>query len=150
MIARNEGESPPPLPCGDDVPERSYVIPKFGFVTSTKPPKPPTRRPIRPFTTRPYFLHAAGVERGEIHIAGERCPLATIRKAVPGRMAVLSEGRRARQFYICNGCGARFVEPQLPHFTAHICGRVRTRGWCNGDHYSQTPDRAVCDDGMRV
>ena len=117
MIAWNEGETPPLLPCGDDVPERSYVIPKFGFVTSTKPPKAPTSRPTRLFTTRPYFLHAAGAERGEIHIAGERCPLATIRKAVPGRMAVLSEGRRARQFYICNGCGAGFVEPQATHKT---------------------------------
>ena len=41
------------------------------------------------------------------------------------------------------------IEP-LPHFTARICGRCARRGWCNGDYYSQTPDRAVCDDGMRV
>jgi hypothetical protein len=28
--------------------------------------------------------------------------------------------------------------------------QLHTKGWCNGDHYSQTPDRAVCNDGMRV
>jgi hypothetical protein len=115
MVAWNDGETPPLLPCGDVVPERSYVIPTFGFVTSTKPPKPPTRRPSRLFTTRPYFLHAAGAERGELHLDGTNGPLATIRKAIPGRMAVLSEGRRARQFYICNGCGAGFIEPQATH-----------------------------------
>jgi hypothetical protein len=41
------------------------------------------------------------------------------------------------------------IEP-LPQFTARICGRCARRGWCNGDYCSQTPDRAVCDDGMRV
>ena len=95
------------------------MIPKFGFVTSTtKPPKPPARRPTRLFTTRPYFLHAAGAERGEISIDGRTGPLATIRKAVPGRLAVLSEGRRARQFYICSGCGAGFIERQTRHKTS--------------------------------
>ena len=39
----------------------------------------------------------------------------TVRKAIPGRMAVLSEGRRGRQFYICNGCGAGFIQPQATH-----------------------------------
>jgi Domain of unknown function (DUF1998) len=67
------------------------------------------------FTTRPYFLHAAGAGRGEIHFDGTSGALVTIRKAIPGRMAVLSEGRRARQFYICNGCGAGFIEPQATH-----------------------------------
>jgi Helicase conserved C-terminal domain/MrfA Zn-binding domain len=110
MVTWNEGESAPPLPCGDPAQERSYVIPKFGFVTSTKPPKPPARRPTRLFTTRPYFLRSTGVERGEIRVDGTNGPLATIRKAIPGRMAVLSEGRRAGQFYICNRCGAGFVE----------------------------------------
>jgi hypothetical protein len=39
----------------------------------------------------------------------------TIRKAIPGKMAVLSEGRRGSQFYICNGCGAGFIEPKASH-----------------------------------
>jgi ATP-dependent helicase YprA (DUF1998 family) len=117
MVVWNEGAVPLALPCGDDERERSYVIPKFGFVTSTKPPKPPTRRPTRLFTTRPYFLHAAEAERGEIAIDGQVGQLATIRKAIPGRLAVLSEGRRAHQFHICTGCGAGFVEKQPKHKT---------------------------------
>jgi Helicase conserved C-terminal domain/Domain of unknown function (DUF1998) len=119
MVVWNEGENAQPLPCGDVEPERSYVIPKFGFVTSAaNPPKPPARRPTRLFTTRPYFLHAAGAERGEISIDGKMGALATIRKAIPGRLAVLSEGRRARQFYICSACGAGFVERKTKHKTS--------------------------------
>jgi hypothetical protein len=55
MVAWKEGETPRQLPCGDKEQERVYVIPKFGFVTSNAPPKPPVRRPTRLFTTRPYF-----------------------------------------------------------------------------------------------
>jgi hypothetical protein len=117
MVTWNEGEPAPPLSCGDSAPERKYVIPRFGFVTSTKPPRAPARRPTRLFTTRPYFLSPAGAERGENRVEGTNGPLATIRKAIPGRMAVLSEGRRARQFYICNGCGAGFIEPCATHRT---------------------------------
>jgi hypothetical protein len=117
MVAWSEGSAPLSLPCGDAVPERNYIIPRFGFVTGTQPPKLPTRRPIRLFTTRPYFLHAAEVDRGEIPINGTAGPLATIRKAIPGRLATLSEGRRAHQFYICGVCGAGFLERKLKHKT---------------------------------
>jgi Helicase conserved C-terminal domain len=110
MVTWNDGEIVPNLPCGDLAPERRYVIPTFGFTTSNKPPKPPSRRPTRLFTTRPYFLRPAGEPRGEIVIAGNNGPLATIREAIPGCMAVLSEGRKARQFHICNTCGAGFLD----------------------------------------
>ena len=43
-----------------------------------------------------------------------------------------------------------FRNEPLPQFTARICGGWARRGWCNGDYCSQTPDRAVWDDGMRV
>src|ERR1700694_3583311 len=112
MVTWDEGGSPENLPCGDQAPQRLYLIPKFGFVTSIKQPKIPTRRPSRLFTTRPYFLRPAGSERGEIVIQGVAGPIATIRKAVPGRLAVLSEGRRGRQFCVCNQCGAGFVDAQ--------------------------------------
>jgi hypothetical protein len=117
MVSWNEGEPPPSLACGDHVTERSYVIPKFGFITSNRPPKLPARRPTRLFTTRPYFLHDAAADRGRIRIEGPAGPVATVRKAIPGKMAVLSEGRRGSQFYICNGCGAGFIEPQATHKT---------------------------------
>jgi len=118
MVTWNEGETVPNLACGDPAQQRSYIIPKFGFVTGNKPPKAPTRRPMRLFTTRPYFLGGTASERGEIHIDGTNGPLATVRKAIPGRMAVLCEGRRARQFYVCNSCGAGFVDlPKTSHGT---------------------------------
>jgi hypothetical protein len=126
----NEGESAQNLFCGDAAQERTYVIPKFGFVTGNKPPKIPTRRPTRLFTSRPYFLGGEQTERGEIRIDGTNGLLATVRKAIPGRMAVLCEGRRARQLYICNACGAGFVELQATHASpwgnqcAGTCARV--------------------------
>ena len=119
MVTWNEGEAAPSLSCDDPAPERSYVIPKFGFVTSSRPPKAPARRPTRLFTTRPYFLGSVGAGRGEISIDGRKGPIAIIRKAIPGRMAVLCEGRRARQFYICGKCGTGLIErPRSPDHKA--------------------------------
>jgi hypothetical protein len=91
VVAWADGERAPELACGDIVAEKTYVIPAFGFVTTNKPPKRPTRRPARMFTTRPYFLDSAGVDRGQLTIKGSEGPVATIR-----RMAILSEGRRSR------------------------------------------------------
>jgi hypothetical protein len=81
------------------------------------------------FTTRPYFLHAEGGDRGEIPIDGVTGRIATVRKAIPGRLAVLCEGRRAKQFYICNSCGAGFVDRQAKHKTAwnSDCGGTLAR-----------------------
>lgn len=55
-----ESEAERPLDCGDAAPKREYIIPKFGFITNREPPKPPSRRPARVFTTRPYFARAVG------------------------------------------------------------------------------------------
>jgi hypothetical protein len=111
IVTWNEGEVVPDLGCcSDPAPLRSYVIPGFGFVVGSKPPKAPSRRPTRLFATRPYFLGADEDERGEVHIQGADGLLATIRKAIRGKMAVLCEGRRARQFYVCRSCGAGMIE----------------------------------------
>jgi hypothetical protein len=115
MVAWADGDKAPELACGDIVAEKTYVVPAFGFVTTNKAPKRPTRRPARMFTTRPYFLDSAGVDRGQLTIDGTEGPVATIRRAIPGRMAILSEGKRSRQFYICSSCGAGFLEPQASH-----------------------------------
>jgi hypothetical protein len=117
MVAWAEGQAPRQLPCGDREQERTYVIPRFGFVTSSNPPKSPARRPTRLFTTRPYFLDASHPDRGEVVIDRAGGRLATIRKAIPGRLAVLSEGRRASKFFVCGSCGAGFVERQVRHKT---------------------------------
>jgi len=110
MVTWNNGDAIPDLPCGDPAQQRTYVIPTFGFVTSTKPPGTPTHRPLRMFTTRPYFLESRGTSPEAIDVSGNDGPIATIWKAVPGRMAVLSEGRKAGQFYICGSCGAGFLD----------------------------------------
>jgi hypothetical protein len=115
MVAWADGQNAPELACGDIVAEKTYVIPEFGFVTSNKAPKRPTRRPARMFTTRPYFLDSAGTDRGHLTVDGTSGPVATIRRAIPGRLAILSEGRKSRQFYICSSCGAGFLEPQASH-----------------------------------
>ncbi len=115
MVTWNEGEDIPHLACGHPAQERTYIIPKFGFVTGNKPPKVPSRRPTRLFTTRPYFLGATASERGEIQIRGTDELLATVRKAIPGKMAVLCEGRRARQFYVCGSCGAGLIDLSTKH-----------------------------------
>ena len=44
-------------------------------------------------------------------------PLVTVRKASPGLMVVLCEGRRGDGFYICGGCGAGFRNRQSRHKT---------------------------------
>jgi hypothetical protein len=129
MVSWSDGEPARDLTCGDTGQQRRYLIPKFGFVAPISPPKTPVRRPIRMFTTRPYFLRGEGGDRGEIRIEGRDGPLAVIRKAIPGRMAVLSEGRKRGQFLVCNSCGAGFVAPQAKHKTpwASECSGMLSR-----------------------
>lgn len=119
MVAWGEGQAPVDLPCGDHGQTRKYVIPAFGFTTSNKPPRAPTHRPTRLFTTRPYFLGSKATEAAQIEISGGTGKLVTIWKAAPGRMAVLCEGRRGRNFLVCSSCGAGFLAlPKVPHETA--------------------------------
>jgi hypothetical protein len=74
---------------------------------------------VRPGCSRPgrIFLDAEGPDRGEISFDAAAGHLVTIRKAIPGRLAVLSEGRRAGQFHVCGSCGAGFTERQSKHKT---------------------------------
>jgi hypothetical protein len=109
MVAWDENDPTPDLPCGDHAPTRTYVIPIFGFLTSTKPPLVPRHRPTRLFTTRPYFLGSVGLAPESLELPDGRDPAVTIWKAAPGRMAVLCEGRRGAPFHICGSCGAGFV-----------------------------------------
>lgn len=80
-----------------------YIEPKFGFVTSREKPKDPTGRPLRVFTTRPYF---AGFKdkKGEEKDFG----VAILTTVSPGYMVVVCEGRRGEGFFICKECGAGF------------------------------------------
>ncbi|MBI4304400.1 MAG: DEAD/DEAH box helicase [Chloroflexi bacterium] len=113
-----KGESEPPTQCGDHLKVYDYIIPHFGFVTDRDKPKDPTSRTARVFTTRPYFAGSLGPEPGTITMP-LNAPLITMKKASPGLMAVLCEGRRGEGFYICGGCGAGFRGREKSHKTPY-------------------------------
>lgn len=80
-----------------------YIEPQFGFVTNREKPKEPTGRPVRVFTTRPYFSGFKGHE-GETMDWG----FVSVTNVSPGYMVVLSEGRGGAGFFVCGQCGAGF------------------------------------------
>ncbi len=90
-----------------------YIDPQFGFTTNRDRPKSPTRRPVKVFTTRPYFIRHQGQEGDKIDFGS----LISLQKAVPGILVVLCEGRRGQGFYICERCGAGFRERLSEHKT---------------------------------
>lgn len=111
-----KGQEEPPTPCGDRLARGEYIVPRFGFVTDRGKPKIPTGRLRRNFTTRPYFATPVGPDPGSITMPA-RQPLLTVRRASPGRMTVLCEGRRSRGFYVCGQCGAGFTTLATQHKT---------------------------------
>ncbi|HXG23048.1 MAG TPA: Zn-binding domain-containing protein, partial [Chthonomonadales bacterium] len=114
------GEPAPPTSCCDQLSESKYIVPQFGFV-SDKEPKNPTSRFERVFTTRPYFVGPLGPQGPDpkpITIPANS-PLITMKKASPGLMAVLCEGRRGEGFYVCNDCGAGDRKRKKTHKTPY-------------------------------
>jgi superfamily II DNA/RNA helicase len=108
------GQPEPVTPCGDRLTVSQYVIPRFGFVTDRDRPKEPKSRTARVFTTRPYFAGSLGPDPGIIAIP-LNSPIITMKKASPGLMAVLCEGRAGEGFYICSACGAGFRKRANAH-----------------------------------
>ncbi len=117
------GQNEPPTPCGDRLVVSEYVVPLFGFMTNREKPKEPKSRTPRVFSTRPYFAGPLGPEPGTIGFPEHKTPLITVRKASPGLMVVLCEGRRGEGFYICRECGAGFRRRERRHKTpyGHNC-----------------------------
>lgn len=113
-----EGEAEPPLRCCNSLMVSKYVIPRFGFVTDREKPKEPTSRSARIFATRPYFAGCVGPERDTMSLP-PGAPLMTVRKASPGLMAVLCEGRRGDGFFICKECGFGDRRRKTSHKTPH-------------------------------
>jgi ATP-dependent helicase YprA (DUF1998 family) len=111
-----EGKAEPQTPCTHKLAIGSYLIPQFGFVADRSKPKPPKARPARVFTTRPYFAGSLGSEHGEISLPAAK-PLIRLKKASPGLMVVLCEGKRGRGFYVCRECGAGFQRNPPHHST---------------------------------
>lgn len=124
-----EGEEEPETPCGHVLAVGSYVIPQFGFVADRSKPKPPKARPARVFTTRPYFAGSLGTERGEVSLPALN-PLIRLKKASPGLMVVLCEGKRGRGFYVCRECGSGFQKKPRTHSTPW---GIQCQGQVEGD-----------------
>jgi len=118
FIHWERGQPEPVTPCGDRLTVSQYVIPRFGFVTDRNKPEEPKSRPPRVFTTRPYFAGSLGFDPGSITIH-PNSPIITMKKASPGLMVVLCEGRRGEGFYICSTCGAGFRKPEKRHKTPY-------------------------------
>jgi len=115
FIRWEEGHPEPPNPCGHFLPISRYIMPIFGFITSSHaPPRDPSSRPVKLFSSRPYFVGSTSPEPESILIVGNS-PLITVKKASPGIMTVLCEGRRGRGFYICTVCGAGFRKIERSH-----------------------------------
>lgn len=119
----DHGQDEPPTSCGDRLVVFQYVVPRFGFVTDRDKPKEPKSRTARVFSTRPYFAGPLGPEPGTVSFPNPETPLITVRKASPGLMVVLCEGRRGEGFYICRECGAGFRNRPRTHKTpyGHDC-----------------------------
>jgi hypothetical protein len=109
-----KGKVEPETTCGDKLPVRRYVIPQFGFVTDRDRPKEPTGRPGKVFSTRPYFAHSLTNNPGVLAF-GKHGKLITLKKASPGMMVVLCEGKRGNGFYVCQQCGAGFARRPREH-----------------------------------
>jgi len=100
--------------CCNSMMVARYIDPLFGFVTSRDRPKEPKMRPVRSFTTRPYFA-------GFRDQRGDMIPfdMITLTKVSPGYLVVLCEGRRGDGFYICGQCGAGDRKREYNHKTPY-------------------------------
>lgn len=121
-------ETPPPSCCGAAGGEERFLIPRFGFVAPPEKPKQPQRRPVRMFSTRPFFAGFQGPDRESLAMPTAD-PLLTVSRARPGGMGVLCEGRRGRGFWICAACGAGFLKQEKVHRTpfGERCGGALQR-----------------------
>lgn len=115
----DHGQDEPPTPCGCQLVPSQYIVPRFGFVTDRDKPEEPKSRTPRVFSTRPYFAGPLGPEPGTVSFPNPETPLITVRKASPGLMVVLCEGRRGEGFYICRECGAGFRNRPRTHKTPY-------------------------------
>lgn len=94
------GEDEPP-DCGCHPVAREYLIPSFGFVTSSSGVSRPSGRPVRMFSTRPYFVRSLSGDPGHLQFPG-----VDLTRSSPGLLVVLCEGRKGQGFYVCQQCGS--------------------------------------------
>ena len=89
-----------------------YISPIFGFVTPfNEPPKEPLTRTKKYYTTRPFFSGFEGNANPETNKVGE----IEVTKAIPGKLVILSEGKKRAGFFICPGCKSHFTKLEKKH-----------------------------------
>lgn len=89
-------------PCCAQMECLEYIVPVFGFV-SYKEPKNPGRRVDRVFSSRPYLINDTDSSVLAEHKV--RTLPFIVHGVKPGRIVVISEGKRSRGFYVCPECG---------------------------------------------
>jgi len=105
-------ETPPSISCNIHGPisrRNKFIIPIFGFVTSKdfEPKKPGESRPMREFTSRPYFFDYKEPEEKIFSIAKFKIKC---RYSSEGELAVVCKGKKGLGFWVCFTCGATFSE----------------------------------------
>ena len=107
----NEGGNSPLSPSATG---GKYLSPVFGFVTPLfEPPKEPSGRARRLYTTRPFFR---GFDNNTQPEATNMLGIG-VTKALPGSLVILCEGRKRNGFYICRACGTHMAEKDKSHKT---------------------------------
>lgn len=97
---------PPGQACCNEAQPLVCIDPIFGFSVRRSTPAEPSGRPERLFTTRPYFCRLSSNTPETMDMGG----VVRLTKASPGYLVVLCEGKRGRGFFICEECGAGFME----------------------------------------
>ena len=106
----HQADTPALSKCCEHAVQGTLVVPLFGFTTDPDGPRPPSGRPLKLFTTRPYFVGFCDREGHELQVG----PV-VISPARPGEMVVVCEGRMGRGFYLCDHCGVASSERSPNH-----------------------------------
>lgn len=92
-------------------PIRTFIIPRFGFVTSSQSPgKPGERRPAKTYTSHIYFAEYGQANGSDVGTTG-KLELGDgqyrfdWRYARQGKLAVINSGKSGRGFRVCHSCG---------------------------------------------
>lgn len=92
--------------CGhqDGLRTSSYIVPEFGFVASSAPPRRPTAKPARIYAGRVFFAGGGAAAEPQQHrLSGARLE---VRHVERGELVVINTGPTNAGFYICEWCGA--------------------------------------------
>jgi hypothetical protein len=100
----NEFQNPPCCSIGER--PRSYLIPRWGFTTDRQLPKNPHEGIERVFASKPFFvgIDSESAWTTTLHLPAVE-PVVSAYDVRPGKIMLVSEGKRGHGFYVCNQCG---------------------------------------------